>query len=165
MVYVFCFWPFEPKFLNWKDITLTINAVLLKCIFSFFRLYLQDLVPSELESELTIVGLVGMKDPPRPEVSIALKSCRDAGIVVHMLTGDNKLTAESIAKEIGMIPKFGNANAYSYSGADFEAMSIYFSSSSLFLQLALSSWIRYVCAIVLYSHEWNQSTSKQSSNG
>jgi sodium/potassium-transporting ATPase subunit alpha len=49
------------------------------------------------------VGLVGMIDPPRPEVSDALAKCRTAGIKVAMLTGDYGLTATTIARQIGLI--------------------------------------------------------------
>lgn len=52
-------------------------------------------------------GLVGMIDPPRPEVPEALARCRSAGIKVVMLTGDFGLTAETIARQIGMITGAG----------------------------------------------------------
>ena len=58
----------------------------------------------ELSDEInfTFVGLIGMHDPPRPEVSGAIKRCRLAGIKIIMITGDYGLTAETIARQIGL---------------------------------------------------------------
>lgn len=58
---------------------------------------------SSAESNLTFVGLAGLYDPPRVESSTAIRRCRDAGITVHMLTGDHVKTASAIAAEIGII--------------------------------------------------------------
>ncbi len=55
-----------------------------------------------VESELTLLGLVGLWDPPRPEVEGAVRSCRGAGIRVVMVTGDYGLTAAAIARQIGL---------------------------------------------------------------
>jgi len=54
------------------------------------------------DNKTIFVGLVGMIDPPKPEVKDALKLCRQAGIKVKMLTGDNIKTAEAIAKQVGI---------------------------------------------------------------
>jgi len=60
-----------------------------------------------LEEDLTFLGLVGMIDPPRPEVKDALEKCKTAGIKVIMITGDHKATAQTIAKEIGIMDEKG----------------------------------------------------------
>jgi len=67
-----------------------------------------DVVPEkatteELENDMVFVGLVGMIDPPRPEVKDAVDLCKRAGIRPIMITGDHKDTAVAIAKEIGII--------------------------------------------------------------
>jgi calcium-translocating P-type ATPase len=58
--------------------------------------------PDRLEEQLILVGLVGLADPPRPEVPDAVAKCRQAGIKVIMVTGDHPHTSRAIAKEIGL---------------------------------------------------------------
>jgi Ca2+-transporting ATPase len=55
------------------------------------------------EHEMTLLGLVGMIDPPRPEARAAIKVCEQAGIKVVMITGDHPLTAQAIARELGLL--------------------------------------------------------------
>lgn len=62
---------------------------------------------TNMEEELTFLGLFGMIDPPREEVADAIATCRHAGIRVVMITGDHKLTAQTIAKQIGILPQDG----------------------------------------------------------
>lgn len=58
---------------------------------------------AEVETELTFLGLIAMMDPPRPEVASAVNICHEAGIRIVMVTGDYGLTAESIARRIGIV--------------------------------------------------------------
>ncbi len=70
------------------------------------------------EHEMTFLGLVGMIDPPRPEAKAAIRTCEDAGIRPVMITGDHPLTAQAVARELGLL-KAGRV----VTGAELEAMS------------------------------------------
>jgi len=63
----------------------------------------------ETEDNMIFVGLVGMIDPPRPEVKESISLCREAGIETVMITGDYKETAYAIARELGMVSHEGQA--------------------------------------------------------
>ncbi|MBD3228126.1 MAG: HAD-IC family P-type ATPase, partial [Candidatus Lokiarchaeota archaeon] len=58
-----------------------------------------------IENDLIYVGLVGMIDPPREESKYALEECKNAGMRAVIITGDHKLTAQAIAKELNMMEK------------------------------------------------------------
>ena len=72
----------------------------------------------ELENGLTLMGLVGMIDPPRPEAKVAVATCRKAGIKPVMITGDHVVTASAIAKELGILQPDDRA----ITGAELDAM-------------------------------------------
>ncbi|CAG83559.1 hypothetical protein B0I72DRAFT_141664 [Yarrowia lipolytica] len=65
---------------------------------------------ADVEKDLHFLGLVGIYDPPRAESAPAVAKCHEAGINVHMLTGDHPGTAKAIAQEVGIIP----VNLYHY---------------------------------------------------
>ncbi|MBC7316776.1 MAG: HAD-IC family P-type ATPase, partial [Chloroflexi bacterium] len=75
--------------------------------------------PDEIERDLTFVGLVGMIDPPRPEVKPAMEVARRAGIRTMMITGDYAQTARAIAQQIGLIGPEDPVR----SGSELQAMS------------------------------------------
>jgi potassium/sodium efflux P-type ATPase len=89
----------------------------------------EDTDRNEVEKDLTFLGLIGLYDPPRPESAPAVRECHEAGISVHMLTGDHPETAKAIAIEVGILPKRMDkvsadvARAMVMTAAQFDALS------------------------------------------
>jgi calcium-translocating P-type ATPase len=71
-----------------------------------------------VESQLTLVGLAALEDPPRPEVAAAVAACRRAGIRIIVVTGDDGLTAAAIAREVGIV----HGEPTVVSGSELDAM-------------------------------------------
>ncbi len=73
----------------------------------------------EVENNMTFAGLIGLEDPPRPEVKEAIEKCNEAGIKIIMITGDSSRTAVAISREIGLI----KGNPIIIEGHEFNKMS------------------------------------------
>ena len=86
--------------------------------YKFLEKAPEDPTSEELENGLTLLGLVGMIDPPRPEAKAAVATCRQAGIKPVMITGDHVVTASAIAKELGILGDGDRA----ITGAQLDAM-------------------------------------------
>lgn len=63
-----------------------------------------DINREDVEKNLHFRGLIGLYDPPRPETAGSIQACYDAGISVHMVTGDHPGTARAIAAQVGIVP-------------------------------------------------------------
>jgi Ca2+-transporting ATPase len=72
--------------------------------FAYRDLPTGEIPDDELEQDLVFIGLAGMMDPPRPEAKPAIRACREAGIRVVMITGDNPVTAGAVARELDLEP-------------------------------------------------------------
>ncbi len=81
--------------------------------------YPPDAVTPDMERELSLIGLVGILDPARPEARAAVQTARNAGIRSIMITGDHALTAEAIARDLGILPEDQRA----ITGAQIDKMS------------------------------------------
>ncbi|MEH7502389.1 calcium-translocating P-type ATPase, SERCA-type [Neobacillus drentensis] len=105
-------WDERTQFLN-KETQLKVQEAInglasqaLRTIaIAFKRIQANTIILSEREAEknLTLIGIQGMIDPPRPEVKKAVKECKEAGIKTVMITGDHVITAKAIASQLGII--------------------------------------------------------------
>jgi sodium/potassium-transporting ATPase subunit alpha len=71
--------------------------------FAYREMKESDIGSENIENDMVFTGLIGIEDPPRPEVTDAIRKCHEAGIKVIMITGDGSRTALAIAREIGLV--------------------------------------------------------------
>ncbi len=81
----------------------------------------EELSPETVETDLTVLGLAGMMDPPREEAREAVAMCRAAGIIPVMITGDHPITAMTIARRLGILRDGSRAVI---TGRELEALSL-----------------------------------------
>ncbi|MBW6499929.1 MAG: calcium-translocating P-type ATPase, PMCA-type [Bacteroidales bacterium] len=111
----------------------------------------REISVAEIEKDLVFVGLIGMIDPARPEVTYAVARCNDAGIRPVMITGDHKNTAMAIAREIGIFREGDLA----VTGAELEKISeeefrTTVTSYSVYARVAPEHKVRIVKALQLH---------------
>src|SRR5699024_995097 len=110
---------------------------------------IREYTADNVERDLTFLGLVAMQDPPRSEVKDAVQLCHSAGIKIIMITGDYGLTAESIARKIGIVQ---GSQARVISGSELsemsdEALKLALKGEVIFARMAPEQKYRIVCAL------------------
>ena len=98
-----------------------------------------------VEENLVFVGLVGMIDPPRKETKEAIRICQGAGIRIVMITGDHKLTAEAVAKEVGIASKI--ATGMEIDKLDDKELGVLLEKVSIFARVSPQHKLRIVGAL------------------
>lgn len=111
---------------NWRNRVLSANDDYARNALRVLALAYHELpqrvgsyTTEQVEHNLVFLGLTAMMDPPRPEVAEAVSTCRKAGVRMVMITGDYGLTAESLARRIGMLT---TSNPIILTGAELEQM-------------------------------------------
>jgi len=105
---------------------------------------------SKKTEKFVFVGLVGIIDPPRPEIPSAIAKCKEAGIRVIMITGDYTLTAEAIAKQVGILSSDKNIvidGAHLASMSETELREIVKKNNLIFARTSPSQKLRIVKAL------------------
>lgn len=115
-------------------------------------------MPSEgtdLENDLTFIGISGMIDPPREEVAESVKTCRQAGLRTIMITGDHKITALAIAKKLNI---YQNSDL-AISGSELDQMSDdeldqAVKKATVFARVSLADKLRIIQSLKRNGHDW-----------
>jgi len=111
----------------------------------------EELREEDIRGNLVFVGVVGMADPPREEAKEAVKLCKQAGIKVVMITGDHKVTAESIAHQLDLPPGIAITGAELQEMSD-EELSQQVENISVFARIEPLHKLRIVNALKSHGH-------------
>ena len=105
-------------------------------------------IPQELtDAKLTLCGLIGLADPPREGIEKDIQACRAAGIRVVMITGDGGITAQSIAKRVGMDVDGGIVTGMELDGMSDEALCARVKEANIFARVVPAHKMRIVKAL------------------
>jgi cation-transporting ATPase F len=115
------------------------------------------LVHGHVADGLTLLGLQGMLDPPRPEVPAAVRHCLKAGIAVKMITGDHLITARTIATQVGLVGGDAPGGPAALSGRDLDKLSPVdlpevAERTMVFARVTPEQKLRLVCALQSRGH-------------
>jgi Ca2+-transporting ATPase len=112
---------------------------------------LDDIEDEHIRSNLVFVGLSGMADPPREEAREAIRLCKKAGIKVIMITGDNRITAESVARQLDL-PSGKSVTGSELHAMDDAALSAQVEEISVFARIEPIQKLRIVNALKSRGH-------------
>ena len=101
----------------------------------------------DVENGLTLLGLVGLIDPPREEAIAAVRACRDASVRVKMITGDHAITAAAIAHELGLDNPSNVLTGIELDQLDDEALRVRVKNTSVFARTSPAHKLRLVEAL------------------
>jgi len=111
----------------------------------------EGLKDEDIRGNLVFVGLAGMSDPPRKEAKEAVKACKQAGIKVMMITGDHKITAESIAHQLDL-PRGNTITGTELQEMSDEELSQQVENTSIFARIDPLHKLRIVNALKSHGH-------------
>ena len=106
-----------------------------------------ELTFATVETGLTLLGLVGLIDPPRPEAIAAVADCRRAGITVKMITGDHAATATAIARQLGLADDPVTVTGHQLDGLDAAALRRVARAAAVFARTSPEHKLRLVEAL------------------
>lgn len=112
----------------------------------------KDATLKNVEEDMTFMGLLGMIDPPRPEARDAIRTCEKAGIKVVMITGDHPITAEAVARELGLIKTGRVVTGIELEDMDEEELDREVESIEVYARVSPSHKLRVVAALQKKEH-------------
>jgi len=107
----------------------------------------RDLNFTDVEGGLTLLGLFGLIDPPRPDAIEAIKLCRSAGIKVKMITGDHAATAQAIARQIGIDHEQGVLTGKDIEEMDEDSLALATKRTNIFARVSPEHKLRLVTVL------------------
>jgi Ca2+-transporting ATPase len=108
--------------------------------------------PQDAQSGMTFLGLAGMIDPPRPEAKQAIAVCQQAGIRPIMITGDHPITAQAVARELGLLQRGRVVTGAELSEMDEERLQREIDQIDVFARVSPAHKLRVVTALQANQH-------------